>query len=82
MRGAALVTLCLHVKRAVLEFQKKKEKIHEASRRSASWHPHPYLCGPPGLEIPLVGSPFHLIHHFLNHPYSPKAYKTLLIPHG
>ena len=31
---------------------------------------------------PIVGSPFHLIHHFLNHPYPPKAYKTWLIPHG
>ena len=31
---------------------------------------------------PLVGSPFHLIHHFLNHPYPPKGYKYWLTPHG
>ena len=31
---------------------------------------------------PLVGSPFHLIHHFLNHPYHPKGYKYYLILHG
>ena len=29
--------------------------------------------------FPLVGSPFHLIHYFLNHPYPPKAYKSSLI---
>ena len=33
-------------------------------------------------RYPLVGSPFHLTHHFLNHPYPQKAYKTWLIPHG
>ena len=33
-------------------------------------------------KYPLVGSPFHLIHHFFNHPYPPKAYKTWFIPHG
>ena len=27
----------------------------------------------------LVGSPIHLTHHFLNHPYPPKAYKSILI---
>ena len=30
----------------------------------------------------LLGSPFHLTHYLLNHPYPPKAYKTWLIPHG
>ena len=30
----------------------------------------------------LFGSPFHLTHQLLNHPYSPNAYKTWLIPHG
>ena len=24
----------------------------------------------------LLGSPIHLTHHFLNHPYPPKAYKS------
>ena len=31
---------------------------------------------------PLVGSPFHLIHHFLNHSYPPKGFKTWLTPNG
>ena len=44
--------------------------------------PYPYACGPPGLKILLVGSPFHLIHHFLNHPYPPKGYKYSLTLHG
>ena len=30
----------------------------------------------------LLGYPFHLTHHLLNHPYPPKAYKTRIIPHG
>ena len=42
----------------------------------------PILVDHLDLRSPLVGSPFHLIHHFLNHPYPPKAYKTWLIPHG
>ena len=29
----------------------------------------------------LLGSPFHLTHNLLNHPYPPKAYKTKLMPH-
>ena len=28
----------------------------------------------------LLGSPFHLTHHLLNHPCPPKAYKTWFIP--
>ena len=27
----------------------------------------------------LLGSPIHLTHHFFNHPYPPKAYKSRLI---
>ena len=30
----------------------------------------------------LLGSPFHITHHLLNHPYPPNTYKTKLIPHG
>ena len=30
----------------------------------------------------LLGYPFYLTHHLLNHPYPPKAYKTWLILHG
>ena len=32
-----------------------------------------------GLRSILLGSPIHLTHHFLNHPYPPKAYKNKLI---
>ena len=28
----------------------------------------------------LLGYPFHLTHHLLNHPYPPKAYKNWFIP--
>ena len=28
----------------------------------------------------LLGSPIHLTHHLLNHPYPPKAYKSKIIP--
>ena len=28
----------------------------------------------------LLGYPFHLTHHLLNHPFPPEAYKTWLIP--
>ena len=32
-----------------------------------------------GLRSILLGYPIHLTHHFLNHPYPPKAYKIRLI---
>ena len=30
----------------------------------------------------LLGSPIHLTHHLINHPYPSKAYKIRPIPHG
>ena len=30
----------------------------------------------------LLGYPFNLTHHLLNHPYPPKVYRNRLIPHG
>ena len=45
------VTLCLHEGKAVIDLKREKEKIHKASRRNTSWHPHPYSCGPHIFDI-------------------------------